>query len=157
MIKSVMTTHQSFKFAYYVVRVNDSGIVGLMAAERKQPANHQAVAFDRLALPGTGLSGRAFVEHRPRIPESPWYFPAKIDVSEVEAPLTRLSWEMALIVVLPSESGHDADSQDSSSVTPPACDEGVSEASSWSELALEMLPRSAAVETSTPSSGGPAT
>jgi signal transduction histidine kinase len=35
-----------------------------------------------------------------RIPDSPWYLTAKIDVSEVEAPLTHLSWEMALIVVL---------------------------------------------------------
>jgi PAS domain S-box-containing protein len=35
-----------------------------------------------------------------RIPDSLWYLTAKIDVSEVEAPLTRLSWEMALIVVL---------------------------------------------------------
>jgi len=35
-----------------------------------------------------------------RIPDSPWYLTAKIDVSEVQAPLTHLSWEMALIVVL---------------------------------------------------------
>jgi len=35
-----------------------------------------------------------------RIPDSPWYLTAKIDESEVEAPLTRLSWEMILIVAL---------------------------------------------------------
>jgi len=35
-----------------------------------------------------------------RIPDSPWYLTAKIDQSEVEAPLTRLLWEMVLIVAL---------------------------------------------------------
>jgi len=35
-----------------------------------------------------------------RIPDSPWYLNAKIDVSEVEAPLRRLWWEMALIFLL---------------------------------------------------------
>ena len=35
-----------------------------------------------------------------RVPNSPWYLTAKIDQSEVEAPLTRLSWEMTLIVAL---------------------------------------------------------
>ena len=35
-----------------------------------------------------------------RIPNSPWYLSAKIDVSEVEAPLRRLSWEMAAMVVM---------------------------------------------------------
>jgi two-component system sensor histidine kinase UhpB len=34
------------------------------------------------------------------IPNSPWYLNAKIDVSEVEAPLRRLGWEVASIVVL---------------------------------------------------------
>lgn len=35
-----------------------------------------------------------------RIPNSPWYLTARIDVSEVEAPLRRLWWEMAAIVVM---------------------------------------------------------
>jgi two-component system sensor histidine kinase UhpB len=35
-----------------------------------------------------------------RIPNSPWYLSAKIDVSEVEAPLRRLWWEIASIIVL---------------------------------------------------------
>jgi len=35
-----------------------------------------------------------------RVPDSPWYLTAKIDQSEVEAPLTRLSWEITLIVAL---------------------------------------------------------
>ena len=34
------------------------------------------------------------------IPNSPWYLNAKIDVSEIEAPLRRLWWEMTSIVVL---------------------------------------------------------
>jgi len=37
-----------------------------------------------------------------RIPDSPWYLNAKIDVSEIEAPLRRLWWEMAFIFVLVS-------------------------------------------------------
>ena len=41
----------------------------------------------------------AFVIVR-RIPNSPWYLTARIDVSEVEAPLRRLWWEMAAIVVM---------------------------------------------------------
>ena len=35
-----------------------------------------------------------------RVPDSPWYLTAKVDQSEVEAPLTRLSWEVTLIVAL---------------------------------------------------------
>jgi len=35
-----------------------------------------------------------------RIPNSPWYLSAKIDVSEVDAPLRRLWWEMAAMVVM---------------------------------------------------------
>jgi PAS domain S-box-containing protein len=35
-----------------------------------------------------------------RIPDSTWFLNAKIDVSEVEAPLRRLLWEMASMVVL---------------------------------------------------------
>jgi PAS domain S-box-containing protein len=35
-----------------------------------------------------------------RIPDSTWFLNAKIDVSEVEAPLRRLWWEMASMVVL---------------------------------------------------------
>ncbi len=35
-----------------------------------------------------------------RIPNSPWYLSARIDVAEVEAPLRRLWWEMAAIVAL---------------------------------------------------------
>jgi len=35
-----------------------------------------------------------------RIPDSPWFLNAKIDVSEVEAPLRRLRWELASMVVL---------------------------------------------------------
>ena len=35
-----------------------------------------------------------------RISDSPWYLAAKINVAEVEAPVERLAWHMALIVVL---------------------------------------------------------
>ena len=35
-----------------------------------------------------------------RIPNSPWYLSAKIDVSEVEAPLRRLWWELIAVVVM---------------------------------------------------------
>jgi PAS domain S-box-containing protein len=35
-----------------------------------------------------------------RIPNSPWYLNAKIDAGEVEAPLRRLWWEIASIVIL---------------------------------------------------------
>lgn len=34
------------------------------------------------------------------VPGSPWHLIAKMDVSEVDAPLTRLGWEMALIIAL---------------------------------------------------------
>src|SRR5205807_9781785 len=35
-----------------------------------------------------------------RIPDSPWYIICKIDLAEVDAPLRRLGWEMALIAAL---------------------------------------------------------
>jgi len=35
-----------------------------------------------------------------RVPESPWYLVAKINVSEADAPVRLLGWQMALIVVL---------------------------------------------------------
>lgn len=35
-----------------------------------------------------------------RIPDSPWYLVAKMDIAEAHAPLGRLGWEMALIVAL---------------------------------------------------------
>jgi len=35
-----------------------------------------------------------------RVPESPWYLAAKIDVSEVDAPVRFLGWQLALIVGL---------------------------------------------------------
>jgi PAS domain S-box-containing protein len=44
-----------------------------------------------------GVPALIMVRH---IPNSPWYLSAKIDVSEVEAPLRRLWWEIASIVVL---------------------------------------------------------
>ena len=34
------------------------------------------------------------------VPDSPWYLTAKIDASEVDAPVRRLGWEMALFVAL---------------------------------------------------------
>lgn len=34
------------------------------------------------------------------IPDSPWYLIAKIDTSEVDAPVARFGWEMALIIAL---------------------------------------------------------
>jgi len=35
-----------------------------------------------------------------RIPDSPWYLASRINVAEVDAPLRRLGWEMALITAL---------------------------------------------------------
>lgn len=35
-----------------------------------------------------------------RVPDSPWYLVSKMDVAEIDAPLNRLGWEMALITAL---------------------------------------------------------
>ena len=49
---------------------------------------------------GTDYRGVPALKVSRRVPDSPWYLTAKIDRSEVEAPLTRLSWEMLLVVGL---------------------------------------------------------
>ena len=52
----------------------------------------QTNALDYRGVPVLGV-----VRH---VPDSPWYLIAKIDASEVDAPVRRLGWEMALFVVL---------------------------------------------------------
>jgi PAS domain S-box-containing protein len=55
-----------------------------------------------------GWSVKGFLDYRGtpiigtvrRVPDSPWYLITKIDVVEVEAPVRRLAWEMALITAL---------------------------------------------------------
>jgi PAS domain S-box-containing protein len=63
----------------------------------------------RLSVPGPGASrlskwsdyqGVPVMGVIQEVPGSPWYLLAKVDGAEVNAPLRRLAWEMALLVVL---------------------------------------------------------
>jgi PAS domain S-box-containing protein len=49
---------------------------------------------------GKDYRGEPILRVVQRIPDSPWYLVAKIDQSEVEAPLRHLSWAVAVIIAL---------------------------------------------------------
>ncbi len=69
-------------------------------SEVKQPAPDESALAAGWATISTDYQGHSALGVVRKIPDSPWYLSARIDRSEVEAPLAPLGWGMALIAVL---------------------------------------------------------
>ena len=61
------------------------------------PESVLAAGWSPIAADYRGIRAMYGVRH---VPDSPWYLVAKMDMSEIDAPLDRLGWEMGLVTAL---------------------------------------------------------